>query len=284
LAVLSNNHIIGRNLETSIGEDVSQPGIIETGCRAAPADTIGQVSALVPVDFQGGDNLVDAAIASTTSDLVRDDGYILEIGSPSQFPSEPALGMPVKKSGRTTALTFGTITALNVTANVQASRPCGAVDGIARYVGQILITPGSFIAGGDSGSLVVEDTDPCPGAVGLVFAGNSTVALANPISLVLNSFNATLAGCPPAGPIGQAGAGLTKDHPALAAVIAVQKQYEEDIMKIPGVVGTGVGLSTDGPVFEIYLDGQHTGLELILPNSLDQIEVRLVETGPFEFI
>src|SRR5215472_8477503 len=87
LAVLSNNHIIGRNVDTSIGENVSQPGLSDTSCRApAAGDIIGQVSGAVPVDFSGGNNIMDAAIAALLPETVQEAGFILEIGPPSSVP------------------------------------------------------------------------------------------------------------------------------------------------------------------------------------------------------
>jgi hypothetical protein len=90
--------------------------------------------------------------------------------------------MGVKKSGRTTGLTTGTITAVNVTVDVTYSTQCGIGSQKARFVNQIAIGPGGFSAGGDSGSLIVEDVATCPRAVGLLFAGSSTITIANPIS------------------------------------------------------------------------------------------------------
>src|SRR5262249_38483661 len=156
-------------------------------------------------------------------------------------------------------LTFGTVSSINVTSLVRASRPCGDVNGTARFVNQIGITPGSFLAGGDSGSLVVEDADECPGVVGLLFAGSAISGVANPIGPVLDAFGAELVGGPASAAAPRARGGLTKDHPAVAAVIAVQEKYG-NIMDIPGVVGTGVGLSEDGhPVLEIYLESNAVG-------------------------
>jgi hypothetical protein len=48
-----------------------------------------------------------------------------------------------------------------------------------------------FLAGGDSGSLMVQDVSTNPQAVGLLFAGSSTHAVANPIDEVLTFFGAT---------------------------------------------------------------------------------------------
>ena len=51
-----------------------------------------------------------------------------------------------------------------------------------------------FLAGGDSGSLMVEDVTTNPHAVGLLFAGSRSAAIANPIDDVLNFYNATMVG------------------------------------------------------------------------------------------
>jgi hypothetical protein len=64
------------------------------------------------------------------------------------------------------------------------------------FTGQIIInSPSSaFAKGGDSGSLVVQDIGTNPRAVGLLFAGNSTTAAANPIARVLGFLGATMVG------------------------------------------------------------------------------------------
>jgi hypothetical protein len=41
---------------------------------------------------------------------------------------------------------------------------------------------------------MVEDVDPNPRAVGLLFAGSSTLAVANPIDEILDFFGATMVG------------------------------------------------------------------------------------------
>ena len=97
----------------------------------------------------------------------------------------PAIGLRVQKCGRTTGLTKGRIYAVNATVNVSyGSR-------VARFVNQIIITPGSFSAGGDSGSLIVVDSSGSDGrkAVGLLFAGSPSITIANPIGLVLSGFS-----------------------------------------------------------------------------------------------
>ena len=44
----------------------------------------------------------------------------------------------------------------------------------------------NFLVAGDSGSLMVEDASVNPRAVGLLYAGSSTTAVANPINAVLS--------------------------------------------------------------------------------------------------
>jgi hypothetical protein len=76
----------------------------------------------------------------------------------------------------------------------------GYSSGVARFVGQIIVEPGEFSAGGDSGSLIVVDGKGKKGAaddrkpVGLLFAGSAFVTVANPIDLVLDRFGVTIDG------------------------------------------------------------------------------------------
>jgi hypothetical protein len=112
-------------------------------------------------------------------------------GKPKSTTASASVGMQVQKYGRTTALTKGRVYATNATVNVQYDQ------GVARFVGQIIITPGNFSAGGDSGSLVVksdrnanENNKP----VGLLFAGSQTITVANPINAVLSAFGVSVDG------------------------------------------------------------------------------------------
>src|SRR5438477_1120987 len=82
LYILSNNHVLANSNDASIGDPELQPGAYDGG--TAPADQIATLSAFQPIDFSGGTNTFDAAIAhSTTGDLGNatptDDGY----GTPS---------------------------------------------------------------------------------------------------------------------------------------------------------------------------------------------------------
>lgn len=57
----------------------------------------------------------------------------------------------------------------------------------ALYVGQLAVSGASFSAPGDAGSLLVTTDNARP--VGMLFAGNGTLTLANPIQSVLSEFD-----------------------------------------------------------------------------------------------
>ena len=181
---LSNNHVYANENLASIGDNVLQPGTYDEGVN--PEDAIGTLADFQPIAFDGSDNTIDAAIALTSTanlgNATPTDGY----GVPNSATVAPALRMKLQKYGRTTGLTSGKITAINATVNV------GYDSGVARFVGQIVIIPGGFSAGGDSGSLVVTQKGKNP--VGLLFAGSSTVTIANPIDAVLDRFGVSVDG------------------------------------------------------------------------------------------
>ena len=197
---LSNNHVYANENRASIGDNVLQPGPSDGGVD--PDDAIGTLAAFQRIRFsRWARNEIDAAIALSSTSLLgnatpspSDGGY----GTPNSTTVGAVLGQQVQKFGRTTELTKGVITAVNVTVNVGYDR------GTARFVKQIIVESGiPFIGGGDSGSLLVTD-DVYLNPVGLLFAGTSDgrLAVANRIDLVLNRFGVTVDSeeAPPAGP------------------------------------------------------------------------------------
>ena len=211
--VLSNNHVLAASNAGSVGDPTLQPGTFDGGTAA---DQIGTLAAFQPIVMTStASNTMDAAIAQTTTDNVSnetpaDDGY----GAPSAtifgdadgdgaFDDKNALlGLPVQKYGRTTKLTKGQITGINGTLTI-----CYEVVFIfclrsARFVDQIIIEPGGFSGGGDSGSLIVSD-DANRNPVALLFAGSTAQTIANRIDLVLAHFGVAIdAGvAPPPAPL-----------------------------------------------------------------------------------
>lgn len=135
------------------------------------ASIVGSNTRLMPVvtTMAEGDNLVDAALGRVTVDFVRE---VAEIGVVEGVETA-VLGMNVKKFGRTTSFTTGTITQINATFSVQ-----GYPGGPATFTDQIAITAdsGAFLEGGDSGSSLISEDNK---VVGLCFAGSTAIGIAN---------------------------------------------------------------------------------------------------------
>src|SRR5213592_4175965 len=210
--ILSNNHVLANSNGATIGDPEYQPGPFDGGTAA---DQIATLSDFQAINFSGVNNTIDAAIAQSSVDVLdnavpADDGYGMpnstiygDANGDGLFDNRDALlGLNVQKYGRTTRLTRGQITGVNATVTV-----CYAASGLtctksARYVDQFIIEPGTFSGGGDSGSLIVTD-DGNLNPVALLFAGSSTVTIANRIDLVLNRFGVSIDGFapPPPGPL-----------------------------------------------------------------------------------
>jgi hypothetical protein len=198
--ILSNYHVFesdivagGNNTVATTGDPVIQPGLIDVNCSAASAQT---VATLVKKSSLPNSN-VDCSVAKVVSGQVRTDGAILEIGTISASTVNAALNQAVKKSGRTTGLTRSSISGLNATVSIAYDNECaGGAAFTKTFTGQIVIAnKGSrFLNSGDSGSLMVEDVATNPRAVGLLFAGSSSTAIANPIGQVLSFLGATMVG------------------------------------------------------------------------------------------
>ena len=189
---LSNNHVYANENQAAITDFVIQPGTFDGG--SSSDDDIGMLYAFKPIVFSiFANNQIDAAIAVTSTDVVGNstpsDGY----GSPEAVTIAASPGMKVVKYGRTTGQTKGQVDAINATVNI------GYDSGVARFVKQIIITPGGFSAPGDSGSLIVANDKKGKKEgpnhrkpVGLLFAGSATHTIANPIDLVLDEFGVVI--------------------------------------------------------------------------------------------
>jgi len=184
---LSNNHVYAVENNAELGDAVIQPGTYDGG--VSPDDDIGTLAGFVPIVFHPRrTNTIDAAIARTTTDMLGNATPTGGYGAPSStIRTDNLLNLPVQKYGRTTGLRKGVITNINGTVRVGYSTRS------AIFVNQIIITPGDFSAGGDSGSLIVTD-DEAKNPVGLLFAGSSTMTVANPIDAVLEAFNVKIDG------------------------------------------------------------------------------------------
>jgi hypothetical protein len=211
--ILSNNHVLANSNEASIGDIILQPGPHDGGQN--PQDQIAVLSEFVPIGFgesdsdcgiagslvsflnmlseivgsttrlrpyriQQTENKVDCAIAKplNVNDVMNE---ILQIGTLSGV-QEGELGMNIKKSGRTTGFTTGTIEQVSVSTQVSYG-----TNKVALFTDQLMA--GAMSQGGDSGSAVVNDSN---NLVGLLFAGSETSTIINRISHVFDALGVIL--------------------------------------------------------------------------------------------
>ncbi len=291
--ILSNNHVLARTNLGKMGEAIIQPGLgdQEIPCNKDTADKVANLTKFVSISFKGSrSNTVDAAIAQVRNDCVDPDGNtvncvdssgsILGIGPISGTIVRPTSRMSVQKSGRTTGLTDATISAVNVSLFVTYNKTCGMGSQLARFSNQFKIDGAGFSSGGDSGSLIVQNSPSTPAAVGLLFAGSSTTTFANPISSVLSALRVSLVGTS----TGSHALPMAEqvDQIAVQATAGVKERHENRFMQMRGVVGMGVGLpeaATEGPVIEVYVKKLTRALKLNIPATLEGVPVKIIETG-----
>ncbi len=198
--IMSNYHVFesdivpgGNGIVATDGDPIIQPGLIDVGCGASSAQTVGSLHKLSSLP----DNNVDVSVALVSTGMVSPVGSILEIGTISSQTAAAYLGQAVKKSGRTTGLSSSQVSGLNATVSVQYDNECAGGSAFTRtFTGQIIISNrGSrFLNSGDSGSLMVDGLKTNPHAVGLLYAGSSSLAVANPIGEVLEFIGDKLGG------------------------------------------------------------------------------------------
>ncbi|OLD74928.1 MAG: hypothetical protein AUI33_05900, partial [Ignavibacteria bacterium 13_1_40CM_2_61_4] len=198
--IMSNYHVFesdivrgGNGIVAATGDPIIQPGLIDVNCSAGNAQVVGT---LVKVSSLPNSN-VDVSVAKVSSGMVRTDGAILEIGTISASTVSAALNMGVQKSGRTTGLSSSKISGLNATVSVSYENECAGGTAFTKtFTGQIVASNRGkrFLNSGDSGSLMVENVNTNPRAVGLLYAGSSSSAIANPIGEVLQFLSSKLGG------------------------------------------------------------------------------------------
>ncbi len=307
--ILSNNHVLARSGQGVAGEAIAQPGA--AACFNGPI-TVANLTAqatLVPGGTGQGrtgpaPSNVDAAIAQIVTGQVDAAGTILDLGAtagttsipaapPSATIGTPALNMHVAKSGRTSGLTCSTITSINTSTSVAYETTCGSnVTAFnATYANQLVIAGGTFSAGGDSGSLIVDSTTARP--VGLLYGGSPTDTVANPIGDVIGAFTnganvPTIVGgadhavsCAPEGSApGTSGAGALS---TTAPISADERQRVGSIqgraailMKDAAIQSFAIGASADNPGEGALVIKASRGLSVQVPPVIDGVRTRVV--------
>ena len=300
--ILSNNHVLGRSDQAVAGEDVSQPGMIDMGCRVGTL--VGDFFGAAPL----GSN-VDAAVAVLRPGTMDSSGFIEDIGAPSSSIVNPSVGLSVAKSGRTTGFTTGTVSSINTSVNVQYQRGCGGGKKFTvSYRNQVIINSSTFSAGGDSGSLIVTNNSS-HNPVALLYAGSSTSTIGNPIGEVLSKLSSALGrsfsfgGGGGGGGGGSAASTTQKGHqagerqpfvPGLERLMpqlpqqaverasAVLEVHRANLMFQPGVMGAGIGAGrTDGEAAIVIYVNKDAGERPILPTDIEGIPVMMILTDQF---
>lgn len=280
--ILSNNHVLARTDSAAIGEDISQPGLVDSACSVPAADIVADLSEFVPL----GMNNVDTAIAATRAGNVITTGEILAVGVPASSPASPTVSRGVAKAGRTTGLTCATIGSVNTNVRVQYQARCGqGKKFVISYTNQVLISSASFSAGGDSGSLIVTSDTAQP--VALLFAGSSTVTIGNPVADVTSALGVTFVGggthgvtCPaaPAAAAQARGLSASEFHRASSA----KEGHWQELFQDAAIQGVGVGEHPDipgqGAVIIYVEEGRAHGS---IPSELAGVKTIVVVTDKF---
>lgn len=179
-AALTNFHVACVDSTWHVGDRMVQPSRIDTG--VVPADEFGAIlRATLSGAVDGGLISIDPAKSSSCD--------IAEIGQ-VRGTKAATLGMLVRKRGRTTGLTYGSVDGLSATVNVNY----GDGIGLRTLSNQVSIKTDTtrnplFSDHGDSGSAIVDDTGY---VVALLFAGAGTGTVGNPIASVLSELNISM--------------------------------------------------------------------------------------------
>jgi hypothetical protein len=109
---LSNSHVLAPDHDSRIGEGITQPGVLDGGTKDTVIGTLSHDEA--PLLHR--ENYVDAALGSPydASKLATE---ILDIGNPTG-ETNVILNSGVKKSGRTSGVTFESAMAAEATVKV----------------------------------------------------------------------------------------------------------------------------------------------------------------------
>jgi hypothetical protein len=312
--LLSNNHVLARSDHASVGDTIVQPGLIDNNCSPLEDNTgttqvapVAQLTGWLPLASKLTN--ADAAIAQLTSRAVDPAGKILELGgkqadgtlsaAPPGISSTGGKGeggtldLKVVKSGRTTGLTCGGISSIDLDVRVDYYLDCAETRPYLTktFTHQLGLSGNQFSDAGDSGALVVDAANAEP--VGLYFAGGTDVSgvsqgVANPAPEVLSELGAQLGG----GSYTFVG---TADHavsclsygdrtiPAAQALPLNDSEYARGqqalaqarmlINSSAGILGVASGKSSDHPgeaAVIVYTDEK---MSVNLPPTLDGVRI-----------
>jgi hypothetical protein len=311
--ILSNNHVLGLSDGATVGQEVTQPGIIETNCQTAGTINVATVADIVSLETQPiPATPVDVTTALVANGQVDPNDNILELGVVSNGVPQPAppvqgsgmaatVGELLAKSGRTTGLTCAKVDTVNTTMQVvQYTKGCTTTNFNVTYNDEVVVNNMSngqnFIANGDSGSLAVDEATAEP--VALMFAGDQTSALGNPVADVLAALKTTnggttftfvgtatphtVPGCslPGLSSVTVTPQSANATGSALQNANAALTRNAAQILNTQGVTAYSPGMSLDSPKEPAILVFAAPGTShSSIPPEIDGIRTRIIETG-----
>jgi hypothetical protein len=177
---LTNFHVACVDTGWAAGDAMCQPGRVDGG--SCPADTFGTLTRAALSDH------VDGAVVSINSAKATDCS-IEEMGA-VKGQATAVQNMAVRKRGRTTGLTYGSVSSVDASVSINYGNGLGT----HTLKNQIRVVPDTaksaqFSDHGDSGSVVVDGGNE---VIGLLFGGSSAATYANPIQSVLDELSVDL--------------------------------------------------------------------------------------------
>jgi hypothetical protein len=176
---LTNFHVACIDSTWSVGDTMTQPGRNDGG--SCPGGTFGTLERAVLTDHVDG-SVITIDPGRITACQIVDIGDV-------RGTIAASVGMAVRKRGRTTGLTYGSVGSIDYSTSIDYGNGLG-VRTLKNQIRVDVDTAHSAQFGdhGDSGSAVVNADNK---VVGLHFAGNAagTLGVANPIQFVLDELN-----------------------------------------------------------------------------------------------
>ena len=316
--LLSNNHVLARSDHAAVGDAIVQPGLIDNNCTPSgegPGTVpVGALTTWLPL--KSPQTNADVALAQVASRTVDATGAILELGArqadgtlaaaPPGISSTGGKGesaglqVKVAKSGRTTGLTCGSISAVSLDVSVDYYRDCAETRPYLTklFTNQVAMSGDRFSDAGDSGALVVDASNAEP--VGLFFAGGTDAAgvgqgVANPAPDVLNELAAQAGGGASFSFVGTADHGVSCLSYGDSTVAAAQSEPLSDdqiahsqqalatarllVNPSSGILGVSMGKSSDRPgeaAVIIYVDENGSAS---VPAIVDGVRTLVIPTN-----
>ncbi|MER5546500.1 hypothetical protein ACWDBP_34960 [Streptomyces sp. NPDC001233] len=254
---LTNFHVAAVDDAWAVGNRMVQPSQIDTG--TVPSDEFG---AILRATLSAA---VDGAVISIDSSKMTS-CEVVDIGM-VQGTKNAVLGMAVRKRGRTTGLTYGSVDGIAASVTVDYGDNLGQ----RTLSNQVSIAADTsrnttFSDHGDSGSVIVDDSG---NVVALLFAGSGSNTVGNPITDVLTELGISMCiGKPMIKNVKERHKDVAKDKDGLKDLKDYAKEKE--------IIREGL-LNPEFPAGLPGLSGGRASLEL----RLSAVEAQLAQLGNF---